>query len=105
MRCPSKGCTETMVHRQGKFGGFWYCKVHGTISDKGMAMLQPPVVTQALSTPLPYRCSPEHDPLMLQIERQTLAMGIQISEVEKFIVDDEDAADYEEDHWLNTRPY
>jgi hypothetical protein len=86
-----------MEHRIGKYGGFWYCRQHGTISDKDVA---------SILTAIPQTTS--HAPpidLMFEIERETMDLGFQTSEIERWIVDDEAAADYEEDHWMNLRPY
>lgn len=106
MKCPSKDCTEEMVHRTGKFGGFWYCRKHGTISDKGMAIIEKIRESSSASGKIySYSDNPNNDPLMLQIERQTLEFGVMPTELEKWIVDHPGAADWEEDHWLNSRPY
>lgn len=106
MKCPSKGCHEEMEHRTGKFGGFWYCRAHGTISDRGMELIQRLTGSSAAGgLAVPYNCTPESDSLMLQITRETLGFGVRPSELEEWVVDDKDAADYEDDHWMNTRPY
>lgn len=92
MRCLHKNCDVEMEHRTGKYGGFWYCKSHGTFSDKRVGM----------SASVGY---PAGSNLMREIKHQTLGFGVDISELESWIVDNEDAADYEEDHWMNMRPY
>lgn len=102
MKCPDSSCSNIMEHRNGKFGGFWYCPQHGTISDKGIAIIEKlPSLVEVAS----YSFSTENDPLMHQIHRQTMDFGVRPSELEEWIVDDEGAADYEEDHWMNLRPY
>lgn len=88
-----------MEHRTGKFGGFWYCKEHGTISEKEVGMigrLALAGIADAASL---------QDDLLMQIERISLEFGVKASELESWIVDDPDAADYEPDHWHNIRPY
>lgn len=102
MKCPSKDCTVPMVHRYGKFGGFWVCSQHGTISDKGMEILQS---MDSSHGTLCHSSIERNEPVLLEVKKQTLEFGIQPTEIEEWIVDDEAAADYEEDHWMNVRPY
>lgn len=105
MKCIDRNCSNEMEHRVGKFGGFWYCPQHGTISDKGAAMFKKMQEHTKVQPSAPYLSNPENDPVMLQIERQSLEFGVKATELESWIVDDPDAADYEDEHWMNVRPY
>lgn len=86
---------------------------HGTPYRKvwWILVLSPTWNDQRQSCRFDINCDPQttsHTPpidLMFEIERETMNLGFQTSEIERWIVDDEAAADYEEDHWMNLRPY
>ena len=83
-----------MEHRIGKYGGFFYCKTHGTISDKGAAILQ-------------RIHSIKEDPLMDAIKRTSVSLGKPMDELEE-IIDffvDNPPENEDEDHWMNVREY
>lgn len=100
MKCVNPKCDKEMQHRTGKYGGFWFCPLHGTISDKGVKMLlkRPRLALEDVGKT--YDAN-----VMREVKRQTLGFGFEPTDIEEWIVDNEDAADYEEDHWMNMRPY
>jgi hypothetical protein len=106
--CPNPGCNTHMEHRTGKYGGFWYCRQHGTISDARAVVVQKILDTARRSGGTTHKASPidtTSSDLMFQIEKQTMSFGYQPSELEKWIVDSPHGIDDDEDHWMNVRPY
>lgn len=97
-------CKTPMAIRNGKFGQFYYCPNgrHGTISvEKYKRLVR--------------LCSEGHhvggapltsDPLMTEIERQTVHFGGILTDLDRFCVDSESYSD-EEDYemWEHVRPY
>jgi len=49
--------------------------------------------------------SPNDTDLLFAVKRRTMDFGIELTDLEQWYIDDPDAADYEEDHWMNVRPY
>ena len=104
-QCPT--CHAEMEHRNGKFGGFWYCKQHGTISDIGAAILRS---TQRISEVSVQRGgSYTSDPLLDAVKRKGYQLGHPTDELGQLVdwINDPDPNDVEEedDHWMNIRPY
>ncbi len=67
-----------MEHRVGVKGGFWYCRVHGTVSDKGMQVVER--LREAAETLhhlqiFPYASSSSQDPLQRELEKQMMPWG------------------------------
>jgi len=102
--CPT--CHAEMEHRNGKFGGFWYCKQHGTISDKGVAILRSIQRTSEISTQ--YSGSNTSD-LLDMVKRKGYELGHSTDDLGQLVdwINDPDPNDVEEDddHWMNIRPY
>jgi hypothetical protein len=102
LKCISDGCNVQMSHRTGKFGGFWFCPIHGTVSDKGVAIykvLKARTKQQGTSGTLCSWSESSTDPLGDAIARDT-SFGL-VGGLERWIVDGEPEDD-EEDHWKNT---
>jgi len=94
-------CKTPMLHREGKFGGFWFCpSLHHkfTMSDKAAAALSSmPIVAVGKQF-----IRPQTD-LHEMVRIRCRSMG-GISELEEFYVDIP-PDDENEDHWMNIRPY
>lgn len=100
--CPS--CNGGMQRRTGKFGVFYYCAKHGTMSEKGAKILeQIRAARDTESTYIPQTPSLDH-----AVRMQCLAMGPALSPDDQNLLDwivDGDPEDDEEDHWKNMRPW
>lgn len=115
MKCPC--CKVDMVKRQGKFGEFFYCNQHGTMSVQGTKIVTTGEINRKLKsfTRKLKLCdvgSGFKDDLNLfqQMEQQMLSFGVRLSEIDRFIEGEtlelmQLNAQDDEDHWLNTRPY
>ena len=99
-KCPSYNCTETLQHRNGKFGGFWYCRHHGTISDRGMAILTAGCIISGKTSGIQSSIdvTDSNSDLLFQIKRETAAMGFGVSDLEEWVVD---GNPNDVDHWSN----
>lgn len=99
-------CKTAMLIREGKFGPFYYCPNgnHGTISvAKYEAIMKRFAESATVNDGLP---TGGYDPLMLAIERQTMALGGGVmSDLERFYIDSEAYYDNPDDFWQNARPY
>lgn len=113
MKCISKNCKREMTKRSGKFGIFYYCPDHGTISEKVIELL---AQIKEKSKEVNYNDKVENyrdvlnnDPLIAAIEKQTLAFGVQIPELVKFGIDHNvhfpNSELDTEDDWTLMRPY
>lgn len=103
VNCPT--CGKPMEPRTGKYGDFFYCQDHGTISKKA-------VMRAAWNTPNEMATTESiafnKDPLLTAIKRKGVAMGHHVDEMGELIDwfnDMESAAEDDEDHWMNIRPY
>lgn len=114
MKCIDKNCTREMEKRSGKFGIFYYCPDHGTISEKGVKLLEQARESRTTTGNIQnYRDVPNVDPLMLEIKKQSLAFGVGLTELEKLVESDVDHKYYfgdrndddDEDDWNHTNPY
>lgn len=99
--CPS--CNKPMEPRTGKYGDFFYCREHGTISKlAAMAISERTQEYKPTTVPL------YNNDLMDTVKRQGVAMGHHIDELGQlidFFNDMEESAEWDEDHWMNIRPY
>lgn len=96
MLCPT--CHTEMILRNGKYGEFFYCAAHGTISKRAAE-----IIAQHQTT---YAGGLNEDPLMDAVKRTSVTLGQPLDELEQlieFVVDNPPLDD--EDHWMNTRPY
>lgn len=90
-------CKTEMIQRSGKHGLFWCCPKsnpsdnHGTFSTR----------QQHYNTSFHKVSLSEPDPLMRAIERQTMALGGYLTDLDRFVEGSPD----EEDHWMNGREY
>lgn len=108
MNCPS--CKVKMELRTGKYGDFYYCRDHGTISKKAAAILtgqeRPPPSHYA------YAPSPNID-LLEEVHRMSVAFGGPVGETAELLNFLTDASveyatsgdEEDEEHWTNLRPY
>jgi hypothetical protein len=113
MKCPV--CSTSMAHRAGKHGSFFVCKEHGTASIQGGNLVCTGEIFQwakriSTSNRLSVdRCvafqnaSPRFD-LEFEVRKQALIFGVDITELDRFIECGQEAADDDEDHWMNLRP-
>jgi hypothetical protein len=120
MKCLDKNCNREMQRRNGKFGYFYYCPVHGTISEKAVSALREYIRNKAkelttakavlysgetnMSPPMQdYDSEAHNDILFSAIEKETAALDIHVPDLVKFYIDYEDPDD--EGHWMNARLY
>lgn len=115
MKCPC--CKVDMIRRDGRFGEFFYCKDHGTMSNQGGKVVATGVIKEKLreranslqlSRTMAYRL--EQPSLLMMTEQQTMGWGVRMDEIDRFIEGEtlelmQLQAQDDEDHWLNTRPY
>ncbi len=111
MNCPV--CGNKMRNTQGKFGEFFSCRGHGTLSVQNGVVVSKGEITKALrklqaqaqvgetETAKPY---PAFD-LELEVRKRAVYFGGWISELDQFIEGGPGIADTEPDHWMNLRPY
>lgn len=102
-KCPS--CKTEMVLRNGKYGPFFYCKDHGTISMRAAKK-----ITELLA-----KTEDEHgysggfneDPLFDSIKRTSVNLGMPQDDLQQTIdfYNDHPPFSDDEDHWMNIRDY
>lgn len=100
MICPT--CHTEMILRSGKYGKFFYCAAHGTISKRAAEL-----ITAHLGEPHKYAGGLNEDPLMSAVKRTSVAMCQPLDNLQQtidFYVDHPPFTD-DEDHWMNTRDY
>lgn len=115
MDCPC--CKMSMVKRSGKFGEFFYCKNHGTMSVQNGKLVATGKIKLKLSSQVRklklseistgFQNQPK---LSEQMEMQMMFFGVRMTETDCFIEGEtlelmQLNAQDDEDHWLNTRPY
>lgn len=106
MQCISKNCQHELQPRTGRYGPFYYCPEHGTISAKGLEIFQAVTGSKETSGRVSqYTPGNDIDQLMTAIKRETLGFGCSPTDLEEWIVDDEDAPDYEPENWQNTAAF
>lgn len=96
-----------MEPRTGKYGDFFYCKTHGTISKQAVKVLLN-VEYGPIADYVSHPALPMEDPLLDAVKRTGYAMGHHMDEMGQlvdFFNDMEESADWDEDHWMNVRPY
>lgn len=107
-------CGVELRKIRGKFGEFFSCKEHGTISIQGGQVVTKGAMTKALrKIAVITRGSDEFKPyqkfdLELEVRKQAVALGGWIDDLDMFIEGSPEASNSEEeepDHWMNVRPY
>lgn len=101
VNCPT--CVKPMELRTGKYGDFFYCREHGTVSKLAAMAL-----TERTSTYIPTTIPMYNADLMDTVRRQGVAMGHHLDETGQLVDwynDTEIVAEGDNDHWMNTRPY
>lgn len=101
-------CGKSMIKRNGRWGEFYSCKEHGTISLQSGKVVATGNIHKILRSRQrdADRCgislyTGHTTSLMLEVEKQTMMFGVMPSELEKWIVD----APNEEDSWMDVREY
>ena len=116
MMCPC--CKTDMIKRNGVYGEFFYCRQHGTISVQSNKIVATGEIRKKVSA-IEYKQLALKDvgnsvldqpSLELQMERQMMAFGVRLTEMDRFIEGEtielqQVAAIDDEDHWLNQRQY
>jgi hypothetical protein len=116
MECP---CGKLqMIERSGVYGNFFYCKSHGTLSIQSSKIVATGEIRKTLQTNAYNKLSlqnvgrsvSDRPSLEMEMERQMLAFGVRLTEIDRFIEGEthdlqQMAALDDEDHWLNQRPY
>ena len=101
-------CKSEMPQRNGKFGTFYFCKLgHGTASVQGTKLF----VTGAIFTKMAESreeiegMEMEMPDLEFAVRRGMASIGFFMSDLYLFIEGGREAAQDEEDHWMNGRLY
>lgn len=112
-KCPV--CESAMTERNGKFGLFYVCDAHGTLSVQNGRVWSTGGIYKALRRkrqPLEVRttCVEQYygDPpadLELLVRAKMANMGVWATELDLFVEGGQGIADTEPDHWMNLRPY
>lgn len=103
-KCPS--CKTEMILRNGKYGPFFYCKDHGTISMRAAKKIT--VLLKRIEDEHTYVGGYNENPLKDLIFRQSIGLGEpmdNLTDLAKFTVDNHYDAQDNEDHWMNIRDY
>lgn len=103
MNCPT--CGIAMIRRTGKFGPFFYCASHGTISERAAELITQLQRLRDMDVNSYY--APPTD-LDFEIRKQCINLGQPMSSDDQNLLDwivDGDPEDDEEDHWKNMRPW
>ena len=107
MKCPV--CNSQMKPCSGKHGDFFSCRDHGTLSFQGPKVFCSGDIYKKFSAGLQVKAqgfiSVENIDLEFETRKQAASFGVDITELDRFIEGDEDAANDEPDHWMNVRPY
>lgn len=102
VKCPS--CGVDMEPRTGKYGDFFYCLNHGTISKAAFKAL-----LNAEYGPISNCVSlPNEDTLLEVVKRKGIQVGHHIDDLGQLVDwynDNEQSAEDDDDHWMNIRPY
>lgn len=101
MKCPT--CGVEMIERTGRYGDFFYCKDHGTISARG-AKLIAAIEQMNAQTSESTRAASSPDLLhMVKVKSYELGQHTDdLGQLCEWIVDQNTE---EDDHWMNVRPY
>ena len=112
MKCPV--CHQKMTSRTGRFGEFYVCKPHGTLSISNNKLvctgeifktIKNKVNSQVTAVAISrYHCEKPID-FELVVRTQMAAMGFWADDLDLFIEGGPGIADIEPDHWMNLRPY
>jgi hypothetical protein len=101
-------CKSEMPQRNGKFGTFYFCKLgHGTASVQGSKLF----VTGAIFTKIAEArkgiegMEMEMPDIEVAVSRGMASMGFFMNDMDRFIEGGREAAQDEEDHWMNGRLY
>ena len=105
-------CHTEMLQRNGKFGPFSFCQSgHGTASMQGSKLR----VTGAIFTKMAEAEQARHELARMEatempdINRAVLrgmaSLGVFMNDMDHFIEGGREAAQDEDDHWMNCRPY
>lgn len=104
VNCPN--CNTPMVLRNGKHGEFYYCGLHGTISKRVADMLWKRSVPHTRHT---YNYNSTHDDALMQAITHTgMSIARHMDDLGLLVEDEIDSvarADWDEDSWMNVRPY
>ena len=107
-------CSVDMRKISGKFGEFFACKDHGTISVQNGQVITKGEMTKALKkTSVRLYGADDFRPyekfdLELEVRKQVVELGGWIDDLDLFIEGSPEASNSEEeepDHWMNVRPY
>lgn len=101
MKCTK--CKTEMVERSGKFGKFLCCPKSNPTDNHGTISLE----TRAVTGQDTYNHSSvlSKDSLDMQIHRQMMGFGVRMTDLDLFVEGGPEAAQDEDDHWMNTRLY
>lgn len=100
-KCPS--CKTEMILRNGKYGPFFYCKDHGTISMRAAK-----VITASIDSDQCTNWQYIDEPFLDIIKRRSVILGRPMDDLQdlvEFYVDDPDQSQDDPDHWMNVRDY
>lgn len=93
-------CKSRLIEREGKFGKFWCCP-NSTIGDNHGTFK----TRQMLYNKLYHDSIPPERDLDFLVRKEMMTFGIEMTELDRFIEGGIEAAEDDEDHWMNTRPY
>ena len=105
-------CHKEMPQRSGKFGLFNFCPSgHGTASVQGSKLR----VTGAIFTKMAEAAQARHELACMEVTempdinravlRGMALMDVFMNDMDHFIEGGREAAQDEDDHWMNCRPY
>lgn len=106
MNCPL--CKTAMQKRNGKFGPFFYCQPHGTISLQGKKLHTTGEITskiKSLVTSKKVTSSCDQKDLEILVRIEMAKFGVLMNDLDLFIEGGAQAAHDEPDHWMNSRPF
>lgn len=104
-----------MAERDGKFGRFYVCAAHGTLSVQNGRVRCTGEIFKAIQRKLrplkvrttgveQYNGEPPAD-LELLVRSKMASMGVWATELDLFVEGGQGAAEDDPDHWRNLRPY
>lgn len=106
-------CSKELLPISGKFGVFFSCRGHGTISKQGTKVVATGAMLQSINQNLliskghveQYKqCSKPFD-LEQEVRNKMVGFGYYMTDLDLFIEGGDDTANDDQDHWMNLRPY
>ena len=103
-------CRQKAIERNGKFGTFYFCPGHGTISQQGRNLkvtgLMFLKVKKYLENKSRHFAQAAYAPnLEILVEQKMASMGFFMDDLDRFVEGCAETALDEEDHWMNLRPH